>query len=703
MGAKLNGNGNHANGNGKKALVTYPPELFWDSSMHPWSDAPGLQREIRGFSAYAISALAFACMRFRSQKLIEAPLWIAEETEDGDEWVDDHDLSEVLEQPNPDMEMSDLLECVSLYMDVTGRALLVKTRDRANRVAALYPFSGDEFTVEPADGRLYGRFKVTTSRGQQTYGPDDVVFFKNTDPRNPLDGLGPLDAALAHINISDQMRRAVNAQLRNAARPGAILNFPQGLSDEAMADRVKAEFRANFAGAQNDGKLMINEGTDQPIQFLDSNLKNLAFGPVQDDVEATVCSVFEVHPVLVHTKLGLTANSGLADTMKPALELFYDRYFFPTTRKIEKTLTKSLLREADPNTLRFIRFDTSKISALQDDQGEKIEEAGEVADIWTVGERRLHTGKPLFGDERDDQVRVRAVPGAQPVAEGSEKGASSAPEAKRSPAPREPAPPKEPGPPTAKSDIRRRLWRKFDIKASREEAKYRKEAEDQFEREKADVIRRLSGSSDATIQAALAKIKAAYTEADGQYHMEWLRRYEKLISATFDVAGSDLAAEVGFNFSLENPEVQRAIRKRVNKLTDNVTDTTYQSIKDQVSEGRSAGEGTREIAERIREKVFNGEITKARAETIARTETVGAMNHGELIAARESGVIASKEWLTQGDGKVRDSHSDIDGERVGLEDTFGNGLRHPGDQAGSADEVCNCRCTVLYSDEGVNE
>lgn len=692
VGAKLHGNGAHSNGArlSKKAIVFHDERLFWDSSFNSYSEAPGLHREISGFSAYAVSALAYACMRFRSQKLTEAPLWVAEETDDGDVWVDDHELSEVLEQPNPDMEMADLLECLSLYLDVTGRALLVKTRDNGKRVARLYPFSGDEFTVEQADGRLYGKFRVNTSRGKQTYGPEDVVFFKNTDPRSPLDGLGPLDAALAHLNISDSMRRAVSANLRNAARPGAVLNFPNGIADPAMADRVKSEFRTNFAGVQNDGRLMISEGTDQPIQWLKSGINELAFGPVQDDVEATVCSVFEVHPVLVHTKLGLTANAGLADTMKPALDLFYDRFYFPTTRKIEKTLTRSLLREADPNPLRFIRFDTSKIAALQDDQGDKIEEANNATGFWTLNEQRTHTGRDALDDERGDEIRVRSAPGTQPVAEAVKSVTVS-------------SPPREPAPPAAqksqrKADARKRLWSKFDVKARRGEAAYQREAEEQFAREKSAVIKRLSGSTDATIQAALRKLEDAYGK-DGEYYVEWIERYEKLIATTFNVAGEDLAAEVGFDFDLENPRVQAAIQKRVNKLTGNVTDTTYQSIKDEVAEARSSGEGTAQIADRIRDKVFGDEITKSRATTIARTETVGALNHGELVAARESGVIASKEWLSQGDRRVRESHENIDGERVPLEETFGNGLRHPGDQAGSADEVCNCRCTVLYSDE----
>lgn len=704
VGAKL-AQPQNGNGHGKKSL-TLPISKYWlDGNPEYFGevDTPGLNRYVRGFDAYALSALAYACMRFRSQKLIEAPLWIAEETEDGDEWVDDHELSEVLEQPNPDMEMSDLLECLSLYMDVTGRALLVKTRDRGNRVAQLYPFSGDEFTVEQANGRLYGRFRVNTSQGTRTLAPEDVIFFKDTDPRNPIDGLGPLSAALAHINIGDQMRRSVQALLRNQVKPGAIFLFPNGFADETEQERFIAEARSNFAGVQNTGRSMFVTGTDKEPKLLDSNLNNLAFGPVQDDVEATVCSAFEVHPVLVHTKLGLTANSGLADTMKPALELFYDRFFFPTTAKIEKTLTRSLLREVDPDTNRYIRFDTSKIRALQEDRGDKISEAKNAQGIWSLNEQRVHTGQEAIDDPQGDEIR--AVTAIQLNPEGAAKSSFQIPTPTVSQPLRVHDSAKSPSAPVdtekkieAKRDARLRLWRKFDVKATREESRYEREAQEQFAHEKAAIVALFEGSSDAHIRTALEKLKAAYLRKDGEYHLQWIKRYTKLISETFNASGQDLAAEIGFDFSLENPKVQFAIRNRANKLSGNVTRTTYESIQDAVSKGRAEGDGVGSIAKRIREDVFGGEITKSRATTIARTETIGALNEGEMIAAQESGVIRSKEWLSQGDSKVRDGH-DIDGEVVSVDAQFSNGLEYPGDQRGTADNVINCRCTVLYSDE----
>lgn len=684
MGAKpvsTNGNGKHPE---TKSLptISYPAELFFGLT----DNLPGGEEKLAGFSAYALSTLAYACIRYRSTKIVEAPLWIVEETPDGDEWVaGDHPLAQVLEEPNPDMEMADLLECVSTYLDVTGRALLVKNRDRAGRVAQLYPFSGYDFSVYQAQDRIYGNYVVRTQGGERFYKPEDVVFFRNLDPRfhgiGAAIGLSPLDVALGHVNIAHEMRRAVQAALRNQIRPGAIFEFPTILENEVY-ERQKAEISANYGGVQNTGRSMMLEGGAKS-NILTQNLKDLELGPIEQDVEAAICSCFQVHPAVVGAKIGIIGNRGLADTIKPAAKLFYDLFAFPTWARLEKTLTRSLLREVDDNPLRRIAFDKSKVRELQDDVGERTKEATDASGYWTVNEQRLHTGQEALPptDPRGEEI------GKAPVAAVTDPISSPqlAIVKRRTPVRIE-----------TKRDMRTRLWAKFDIKATREESKYEAEAKAQFEKEKAEVDNAIAGVTRAGLGNLLARLARDYAHSESKYRAEWADRYRKLVETTFDVAGNDIAAELGFQFDLSNPQVQGTISRRVNKLAGEVTQTTYDKLKDVISESRANGEGTAQLSERIRNDVFGGEITKARARTIARTETAGALNSAEMVAARESGIVVQKEWLSQGDERVRDSHAAIDGQRVGLGEPFGNGLQQPGDQNGPPEEVISCRCSLLF-------
>lgn len=376
----------------KNVVLSYPVEQFFDITPSQLADRPIAARR-----AQQIYALAHACMHYRAAKLSEPPLWIFEE-QDGEEVPieEDHPLGEWLEQPNPDMGMADLLELISLYWDATGAVLLVKNRDRAGIPRSTYPYAKDEFQVEPADGRLFGKFRVQTLTGYREFGPDDVIYLPLPSSQGIMYTSAPMDAALEHINIGQNMRTAIKAAMRNTARPGTIFTAEGNLGDDVF-NRLRSEIRENYEGLWNAGKSMLLEGgvTPNPQK---ASLDDLALGPINEDVEVAVCQAFAMHPILVGSKIGMSANSGLSDSIKPAETLFYDTVAFPQWARIEKALTRGLLRDLDSNPLRFVRFDKSKVRALQPDMTEKIAQAA-AAQFWTEEEKRQWTGKEGGSDE----------------------------------------------------------------------------------------------------------------------------------------------------------------------------------------------------------------------------------------------------------------------------------------------------------------
>lgn len=60
--------------------------------------------------------------------------------------------------------------------------------------------------------------------------------------------------------------------------------------------------------------------------------------------------------------------------------------------------------------------------------------------------------------------------------------------------------------------------------------------------------------------------------------------------------------------------------------------------------------------------------------------------------------VQRQEWLSSRDERVRDSHSERDGQVVEVGQPFDIGagyLLFPGDPEGPAEEVVNCRCTTI--------
>lgn len=104
------------------------------------------------------------------------------------------------------------------------------------------------------------------------------------------------------------------------------------------------------------------------------------------------------------------------------------------------------------------------------------------------------------------------------------------------------------------------------------------------------------------------------------------------------------------------------------------------------------------MVERYRER-----WTAFRAQTVAETEALRAVNEGEeemWLQAREEGEIqdVTSIWRTAGDERVRPSHSFMNGQERPLGEPFesgaGNRLRFPGDPAAPPSDTVRCRCVV---------
>src|SRR6185437_7105126 len=286
------------------------------------------------------------------------------------------------------------------------------------------------------------------------------------------------------------------------------------------------------------------------------------------------------------------------------------------------------------------------------------------------------------------------------------------------------------------------LWQQFDARATKEEAPFRRQALQLFSEERANSaaifarVEAKGGPDDATMaKSARAQVRRAY-RPDGEVKLRWADRFHPLIGAVYgkgadhvltslaahrsamravwsvrddDPTGKkkpthteptfDPAAGIPFDFDLQNPDVQQAVRARAERLASLVGDTTAEAISEAIEFGLQEGLSIAEIATLVDQTAFGGR-DPVRATMIARTETVGSLNQGEFDTAVSTGIITGKEWLTQGDERVRDTHYACEREgMLALDARFQtNGMLRPGDPAGPADEVINCRCTLTFYD-----
>ena len=211
----------------------------------------------------------------------------------------------------------------------------------------------------------------------------------------------------------------------------------------------------------------------------------------------------------------------------------------------------------------------------------------------------------------------------------------------------------------------------------------------------------------------------------------WLDRVRPQVLANGQVQASNVGQNAAFWGELMRAEVvpeagslYQRVRNRITGRADPVTDAdaarylnevgnrlvrlpdeVYALIVREIETGVAQGQSIPDISDRVQTVLTatGSEYWPNRARTVARTETMAAVNAGAYAGAvrdaEERGDPAPfKVWLATDDTRTRPTHHEADGQRTLLTEPFivgGARLLYPGDPRGPADSVVNCRCTFL--------
>lgn len=178
--------------------------------------------------------------------------------------------------------------------------------------------------------------------------------------------------------------------------------------------------------------------------------------------------------------------------------------------------------------------------------------------------------------------------------------------------------------------------------------------------------------------------------------------YEESFFRTAYILENEVQAQLGYSL-LNKQTIQKAIENpldRVGFINRHIEgqNVLARQLRDELAQGLIQGKSYQQTAKVIKERMGVG---ASKAVRIVQTETNRVRNSAKLDAmheARDAGVVIKKMWLATVDDKTRDSHADLDGETIELDESFdidGESLEHPGDPAGSPENVINCRCTMI--------
>lgn len=662
-----------------------------------------------------------------------------------------HPLQRMLDKPNPFQTTTQFFEATSIFMDIEGEAFWVAWTDGGKpmkrgeiprEVIAINP----RYLVAERDQRtgLVLGWKYTGDRGTMVFTAEQVGHPYEVNPTDYLRGLSPLQPAVLGIQFDFKAQAYNKALLNNGGDPGGILYSDSALThDEASA--LRSQWEDRHRGPLKNSRIAILSG-GLKYERAPFSTRDMEF------LQARKWSKDEIIAVLGVTRFEVGAsddyNRASAESAKAWL---WQNTILPRLRNLEDVYWHWICEPLSRGTGQdiWIEFDVSEVEALQLAMSEKFNQGIQLKNIgYDPNEinRRLELGMaaaqppmmpPAPPPPPPPEPQRPSISDMVKVAQGIKEGVLT---------PQAGAIMLRASYPVLSEDEAKGMLSALSISArpevgtvqlvtaSEDAALDTKSADGDEEGEitvkeadevpAADIedmyVDRVRAMYTAMRKGVLANVDRldltdkGEWEAVGQEGEEGNQKMLLLLAAL--LPATDWWRDTSKAFI--EPVTQPAAKKSLALVKKSFGGFDLVSPEDskwgQMSALRTAsivtvGEATRDHMERVvRRAVEDGgvvaikgaveagfaKLVTSHAETVAYTEAAILIESIKYAAAREEGFTHLK-WVSKEDNATRATHKALHSEVVKIGQPFSNGLTHPCEKDGPADEVVNCRCTAI--------
>lgn len=559
------------------------------------------------------------------------------------------------------------------------------------------------------------------------YKTSDILHLLEFHPTDDWFGLSRLEVASRHIDISNEATSWNKKLLQNDMRPAGVMNFKETLTPADREDfRKQIEYRSS--GYDNAGRFIVTEGEATWIP-MGLTAKEMDWLNGQKFTLRQICSIFGIPSEL----LGDSENKTYSNYQE-ARKALYEETVLPLMDVYTAELNSWLVPLFGTGLV--LDYDKDAIEALQEEREKKYTYL-QGADWLTVNEKRLATGYDEITEGDVVLVPISSVPLEEAAAEPEPVPAALAPftkppaEGDGEDGPADEGEPEEDANPPAKAKQtkvaggkraikavrksfwtekgrRAKLWTAFDLR-TKARARVFKSRALRYMLRQADEIRERAMAF-PTVGAVDPKMLLNVAEEAGRYQKEFmpwyvdhaLRAGQAGLSATKGrvfvdepkgmLTKKDKPAGYGFELTPQREEeLTRMVFNSGTKVNESVIDVIYEVQRHALESNATV----KQFAEQIWEQV--DDMSPARARLWAETEATKVDNWGMLEGFKEDPNTELKGWNCQMLETSREDHIGADGQERRLDEDFdigGEPLAYPGDPAGSAWNVCNCRCSM---------
>lgn len=677
------------------------------------------------YEAYKKSLYVYACVSKIAEKIagIDVDIYQITNSKGDTKEITSHPALDLLYKPNSSQTKAEFMESLVINMLLGGEAFIYKVKE-GNKIIKLRNVRPDAMeVVTDKEGNVIHFNFMPNGNERVKLETAEVIHIKFFNPFDATRGFSPITPAKHRVETEHFATGMQKDFFERDAQPKAVIKV-QGKATKEQKDMLREEFETRFTGRNRESNVAVLEGGME--------YERVSLG--QKEMDYIESLKFTRDDILVAFKvpkpvIAIVDDVNLANS-RTAMQIFLSETIKPLmTRIIEKLNEEMVYLDFDPRL--FYSFEDP---TPENKEAKLIEYANGLTNGWLLpNEIRQWEGLPPMagGWTLYKPAGMVAVGGVSQSGkafedEALEKHYAAMKEVQNAR--------------SSSKSIHGRVFLKeifVEIDNVKKEL-HRKTMQQLKEKGVFDKKKEIEGAQKLGTISELSKLKDESSRV--QYHKamndildQRSKPYGQAVKSFFEGQAKRVLAKVSSQKSIEKaidvkklinkdkeaklfaemsfPFIQEFVEKagkdtldamapqetfvvdsslakkistRVDFLGEAVSATTIDRILNVVQEGIDNGSSINEISDMI--SMLYDDMSISRADLIARTETTFANNLGLEASYQQSGIATHKEWVATLDDATRDEHLDLNGEVVGLDENFSNGLPYP--------QEPNCRCVI---------
>ncbi len=325
---------------------------------------------------------------------------------DFEEIIEQTPEMKLLSKPNPWMTAFDFPTLLMIYLQLTGNSYIHPVIDPRLGVPCELWMMPPQWTSIIPDrehfiaGYVYGK----SSEVERKFQPDEVIHFKQPNPKDLFYGMGNVEAVWDALNLHDAKRIQDTAKFENHGRPDWLLIVKNGASSDAL-DRLEEAIDSKLRGVRNAGKFLTVTG-DVTAQMLNQEIEQIGDSDV---IVEEIAAGFDIPITKLKANDPNRANAEAADAA------WQRDAILPFCTQNEETLNSGYLPLFKGNGNSLLAYDNpvSEDKVFGVDRLTKYVAGG----IMSPNEGRAEEGLPPAAGGNDLRIGRNSVPFARVIDE----------------------------------------------------------------------------------------------------------------------------------------------------------------------------------------------------------------------------------------------------------------------------------------------